>query len=80
MQPSILLGKRKENRIGEKIVATLSTTFNRLSDGLLGIYTPIEAEIVAKAMVQLAQGIEEGVHSHSSDSLIRMVGEKRLVS
>lgn len=80
LQPSILLGNRKENRLGEKIAATLSSTINRFSDGLLGIYTPIEAEIVAKAMVHLAQGIQEGIQIHTSAEIIKMVGERRLIS
>jgi len=80
LQPSILLGNRQENRIGERIASTISSTINRLSEGILGIYTPIEAETVAKAMVQLAQGIDGGVQVHTSAELIKMVGERRLIS
>jgi len=79
LQPSILLGNRGENRVGERIASTISSTINRLSEGILGIYTPIEAETVAKAMVQLAQGIEGGVHTHTSAELIKMVEERRLI-
>jgi len=80
LQPSLLLGARKETRIGEQMAIGISSIFNRFTDGLLGIYTPIEAETVAKAMVQLAQGIEEGVHIHTSAELIKMVEEQRLIS
>lgn len=80
LQPSLLLGNREEVRIGEKMAIGISSLFNRFSDGLLGIYTPIEAETVAKAMVQLAQGIEGGVHIHTSAELIKMVKEQRLIS
>ena len=80
LQPSILLGNRGENRIGERIAATISTAINRFSEGILGVYSPIEAETVAKAMVQLAQGITEGVHVHTSAELIRMVKDRRLIS
>jgi len=80
LQPSILLGNRGENRVGERIASTISSTINRLSEGILGIYTPIEAETVTKAMVQLAQGIEGGVHVHTSAELIKMVEERRLIS
>ncbi len=80
LQPSILLGNRGENRMGERIAATLSTTINRFSEGVLGIYSPIEAETVAKAMVQLAQGIAQGVHVHTSAELIKMVEDRRLIS
>jgi len=80
LQPSLLLGNREEVRIGEKMAIGISSLFNRFSNGLLGIYTPIEAETVAKAMVQLAQGIEGGVHVYTSAELIRMVKEQRLIS
>ncbi|MEM6322021.1 MAG: oxidoreductase [Bacteroidota bacterium] len=79
LQPSLLLGNRNEVRIGEQIAAKISTTFSRFTDGLLGIYTPIQAETVGQAMVRLAQTIEGGVHTHTSAELIRMVEEKRLI-
>jgi len=75
LQPSLLLGNRQETRIGEKMAIGITALFNRFSDGLLGIYTPIEAETVAKAMVQLAQEIEGGVHLHTSAELIKMMVE-----
>lgn len=79
LQPSLLLGPREETRIGERMAIGISSIINRFTDGLLGIYTPIEAETVAKAMVQLAQGIEGGVHIHTSAELIKMVEEQRLI-
>ena len=79
LQPSILLGNRQENRVGERIASTISSTINRIADGILGIYTPIEAETVAKAMVQLAQGIDGGVKVHTSAELIKMVEELSLI-
>ena len=78
LQPSLLLGPRQETRIGEKMAIGISSIFNRFTDGLLGIYTPIEAETVAKAMVQLAQGIGGGVQVHTSAELIKMVEGKQL--
>ena len=78
LQPSLLLGARQETRIGEKMAIGISSIFNRFTDGLLGIYTPIEAETVAKAMVQLAQGIGGGVQVHTSAELIKMVEGKQL--
>jgi len=80
LQPSLLLGPRQETRIGEKMAIGISSIINRFTDGLMGIYTPIEAETVAKAMVQLAQGIKGGVHVHTSAELIKMVEGQRLIS
>ena len=80
LQPSLLLGNRQETRIGEKMAIGISSIVNRFTDGLLGIYTPIEAETVAKAMVQLAQGIDGGIQVHTSAQLIKMVEEQRLIT
>ena len=80
LQPSFLIGNRGEVRIGEQLATKFTAAINRVADGLLGIYTPVEAETVAKAMVQLAQGIKGGVQIHTSGELINMVEERRLIS
>ncbi len=80
LQPSLLLGNRQETRIGEKMAIGISSIVNRFTDGLLGVYTPIEAETVAKAMVQLAQRIDGGVHTHTSAELIKMVEQQQLIA
>ena len=49
------MGKRKENRVGEKIGIL---TFNALAPLLLGPFQkmrPISSEIVAKAMIKIAK-------------------------
>ena len=54
LRPSFLMGKRKENRIGEKIGIL---TFNLLSPLLFGPFKkmrPISSENVAKAMIKIA--------------------------
>ena len=54
LRPSFLMGKRKENRLGEKIGIL---TFNALSPFLFGPFKkmrPISSEIVAKAMIKIA--------------------------
>ena len=55
LRPSFLMGKRKENRIGEKIGIL---TFSVLSPLLFGPFKkmrPISSEIVAKAMIKIAK-------------------------
>ncbi|MEM1123957.1 MAG: NAD(P)H-binding protein [Bacteroidota bacterium] len=79
LQPSLLLGDREETRIGEQIATKVTSVINRFTDGMLGIYTPIEGKTVGKAMVQLAQGLQEGVSVHTSAELIKMVEEQRLI-
>lgn len=80
LRPSLLLGDRKEERLGEQLAIKISGLFNRFTDGLLQKYSPVEAETVAKAMIQLAQGIEGGVHVHPSHQLIEMVEEKGILN
>ena len=55
LRPSFLMGKRKENRVGEKIGIL---TFSLLSPLLFGPFKkmkPISSEIVAKAMIKIAK-------------------------
>ena len=54
MRPSFLLGNRKEKRIGEKFGIILFKLLTPILVGPLRKMRPIRAEIVAKAMVKLA--------------------------
>ncbi len=54
MRPSFLLGNRKEKRIGEKFGIILFKLLTPILVGPLRKIRPIRAEIVAKAMVKLA--------------------------
>ena len=54
MRPSFLLGNRKEKRIGEKFGIVLFKLLTPILVGPLRKMRPIRAEIVAKAMVKLA--------------------------
>ncbi len=55
LRPSILLGHRKENRIGEKIGILAMKTFSPLFVGKIKKYKPIKVEHVAKTMLQVVQ-------------------------
>ena len=55
IRPSILLGNRKENRIGEKIGIIVMKLLSPLFLGKLKKYKPIKVENVAKAMANIAQ-------------------------
>ena len=55
IRPSILLGNRKENRIGEKIGIFVMKLLSPLFLGKLKKYKPIKVENVAKAMANIAQ-------------------------
>ena len=68
-QPSILLGERNENRFGEAIAAKIGKGLDYVMGGLLTKYKPVEAEVVAKAMLAAAQQLEKGVKYHPSHYL-----------
>ena len=55
LRPSILLGERKENRVGEKIGVFVMQLLSPLFLGNLKKIKPIKAEYVAKAMFAIAQ-------------------------
>ena len=55
IRPSILLGNRKENRIGEKIGIFTMQKLSPLFLGKTEKYKPIKVENVAKAMLTIAQ-------------------------
>ncbi len=71
-QPSVLLGERNENRWGEHLAGKIAKGFDTLTGGLLAKYSPVEAEVVAKAMVAAAQGFKSGVHIYPSHVLLKM--------
>ena len=54
LQPSIIQGKRKEQRIGEKVGLILFKLFQPLFFGKLKRYKITEAEHIAQAMINLA--------------------------
>jgi uncharacterized protein YbjT (DUF2867 family) len=72
-RPSLLLGKRNEKRWGEELSATLMTTFDFLFRGKAAKYRAIPAEVVARAMVNIALTGPTGVHIYPND-VIQTVG------
>lgn len=75
-QPSLLLGKRDEFRLGEKAASVLAPAISPLLRGKMKKYKPIEAKQVAKAMGAAAQSEKEGVLVHSSDEIAEMASRK----
>lgn len=81
-QPSALLGERNENRWGEEVAGAIGKVFDRLTGGLLTKYRPVEAEVVAQAMISAAQGLQGGTRvypSHYLQDLANTTDVKRLV-
>jgi uncharacterized protein YbjT (DUF2867 family) len=72
MQPSQLLGDRKENRPAEKIFKAIMKTVSPLLGGSLAKYKPIHGRDVAKAMIKAAKTNNKGVHRYSFHELMKL--------
>ena len=72
-RPSLLLGKRNEKRLGEEVGAKFMTTFDFLFRGKAAVYRAIPAEVVARAMVNIALTGSSGFHIYPNE-VIHIVG------
>ena len=69
MRPSLLLGDRKESRVGEDIGKVVFSALGGLMVGPLKRYRGIKAKAVAFGMFHLAQQPDLGVYEHESDEI-----------
>ena len=68
-QPSILLGNRHENRMGEAIGKRVAAWLAPLMVGALRKYRGIEGVDVAKAMLSTALQNKKGIYTYLSDEI-----------
>lgn len=68
-RPSVLVGKRVDSRPVEKFGAALARLFSPLMVGKFRKYRPIEATVVAKAMLRAASNDARGIFIHQSDAI-----------
>jgi len=76
LQPSLLLGDRKEFRLGEKIGAFFMKILSFMFLGNLKKYKAIEAKTVAKAMLTIAQKNNSGFKIYESDVIQKIINKK----
>ena len=69
-RPSMLLGDRKEFRLGEEIGKVFMVPFSFLMPSK---YKPIKGESVARAMVEAAKKMDEGVHFYEYSDILSMI-------
>ena len=74
-RPSLLLGKRKEFRLGEKTAAGISQMLPFVYKGKLGNYRPVQAESLTSVMLQMAQSYLPGTQIFENDQ-IQMLAKK----
>ena len=61
-QPSLLIGPRKDRRLGEAIAQRTLPLFSPLMVGPLALYKPITADQLATTMLRTALKPQQGVH------------------
>ncbi|HOY40297.1 MAG TPA: NAD(P)H-binding protein [Chitinophagales bacterium] len=69
LQPSLIIGERKESRTREGIAQTLSPIYDTLMFGPLTKYKSIKAEQIAKAMIHYSKQETKGIMRHESGEL-----------
>lgn len=70
LQPSLLLGDREENRLGEKISQVVMRNTGSLMVGPLKSYKAIEGEQVARAMVMITKEERKGLTRYPNEVLL----------
>lgn len=75
MRPSVLLGSREEARPVEKVAGFLGRKLHRFSGSIIADIAPIDADDVAKAMVQAAQSLRQGNHIHHGSEIVKLAKE-----
>ena len=73
-RPSLLTGRRKENRAAEKIAEGIMEIFSFIFFGYLKKYHPVSAATVAKAMVKQSKNDDPGVHYFEYQEIVDLVG------
>lgn len=69
-QPTLLLGERKEFRLGERVLAAVLSLIPFALLGPLQRLQPIAAKTVAAAMLQAAIADQPGVHVYSAADMV----------
>jgi uncharacterized protein YbjT (DUF2867 family) len=65
-KPSILLGESLGQTWGQGVADRIGSKVDQITGGWLKRNKPIEAEVVARAMLAVAQRLEGGTHIYSS--------------
>lgn len=76
MQPSMLLGRRREKRMGEQIAKTFSKAVSFLFIGGLKKYKPVESSTVAEAMIAASKLPAKGVHRYGYAEMTNLLSAR----
>jgi uncharacterized protein YbjT (DUF2867 family) len=68
-QPSLLLGERKERRVGEYLARAIMPVFNFM---IPMKYKPIQAAVVASAMIEASKKQDSGLKTYFFDDMLKL--------
>ncbi len=74
-KPAILVGGKPTNRWGEEVANVIGKGLDFLTGGFVSKYQPLEADVVAKAIVSSAQRFKDGLQVYDSEFLKRLAEE-----
>src|SRR5262249_27655435 len=74
-RPSLLLGKRGEFRLGERIMTALAPVLNLAMVGAFRRYRAIPASVVGKAMVAATRKGKSGTFVYEHDEIVQLARE-----
>lgn len=72
LRPSLLIGKRAEFRLGERVVMAVAPALDLLAFGSLRRYHSAGAELVGRAMVRAAREGKTGTYIYEYDAIERL--------
>src|SRR5262245_11431776 len=72
LRPSLLIGKRQEFRLGERIGVAIAPALDLFALGPLHRYHSMKAEIAGKAMVGAAKQPSSGTSVYEYDAIVRL--------
>jgi hypothetical protein len=70
LRPSLLLGKREEFRLAEKVSSVVLKPLKNMMTGFLRKYRPVETSTVAEAMFRSLISAEEGVTVVENEAIV----------
>lgn len=71
-RPSLLLGERKEFRLGERVIQAIAPVLNVFLFGSMRRYRAIKASAVGRAMVVAGREQSRGVFIHEYDAILKL--------
>jgi uncharacterized protein YbjT (DUF2867 family) len=71
LRPSLLMGDRKEQRMGEKLAQWFAPLFSPLLFGSARKYKPIQADQVASAMIHIAKNQVRGMKVYEYADMVK---------